>query len=55
MLKEVVKEDFTVKREGKKKYDRRAKERNETNWKEKSLHGNFPKSIADFVVTVSCQ
>ena len=55
MLKEAVKEDFTVEKEGKKKYDRRAKERNETNWKEKSLHGNFSKSIANFVVTVSWQ
>ena len=24
-------------------YDRRTKERNEINWKEKRLHGKFPK------------
>ena len=54
ILKEVVKEDFIVEKEGKKEeYDRRTKERNETNWKEKSLHGKFRKSIADFVDSVS--
>ena len=30
-----------VEKEGEKKYDRRTKERNETNRKEKSLHGMF--------------
>ena len=49
MLKEVVKENFMIEKEGKKEYDRRTKERNETNWKEKSLHGKFPKAIVDFV------
>ena len=39
-----------VEKEGEKKYDRRTKERNETNRKEKTLHGMFPKSIADFAV-----
>ena len=42
MLKEVDKEDYIMEKEGKKECDRRNKERNETNWKEKSLHGNFP-------------
>ena len=36
-------------------YDRRTKERNDKNWKEKSLHGKFPKSIVDFVNSVSSQ
>ena len=49
MLKEVVKEDFMVEKEGKKEYDRRTKERNET------FHGKFPKSVADFAESVSWQ
>ena len=36
-------------------YDRRTKERNEINWREKSLHGKFPKSVVDFVDSVSLQ
>ena len=36
-------------------YGRRTKKRNETNWKEKSLHGKFPKSIADFADSVLWQ
>ena len=36
-------------------FDRRTNERNETNWKEKSLHGKFPKSIVDFLDSVSLQ
>ena len=52
MLKEVVKEDFMVEKERKKEYDRKTKERNETNWKEKSFHGKFPKLIAEFVDSV---
>ena len=32
MLKEVVKEDFMMEKEGKKEYHRRTKERNETKW-----------------------
>ena len=36
LLKEVVKEDFMMEKEEKKAYDRRIKERIETNWKEKS-------------------
>ena len=39
-----------VEKEGEKKYDRKTKEMNETNRKEKSLHGMCPKSIADFAV-----
>ena len=31
------------------------KKRNETNWKEKSLNGKFPKSIVDFADSVSWQ
>ena len=53
MLKEVVKEDFMMQKEGKKEYNRRSKERNETNWKEKSLLEKFPKSIVDFADSVS--
>ena len=52
MLKELVKEDFMVEKERKKEYDRKTKERNETNWKEKSFHGKFPKLIAEFVDSV---
>ena len=55
MLKDVVKEDFMMKKEGKKEYDRKTKERNETNWKEKRSHGKFPKSIVDFTNSVSWQ
>ena len=55
MLKEVVKEDFIMEKEGKKEYDRKAKKRNEANWKEKSLHGKFPKSIVDFADSVFWQ
>ena len=55
MLKEVIKKDLLVEKEGRKEYDRRTKERKETNWKEKSLHGNTPKSVADFVDIVSWQ
>ena len=36
-------------------YDRRTKERNEINWKEKRLHGKFPKWVVDFVDSVSSQ
>ena len=53
MLKEVDKEDFIMEKEGKKECDRRNKEKNETNWEAKSLHENFPKSIADFADSVS--
>ena len=42
VLKEVVKEDFMMEKEGKKEYDRRTKERNETNWKEKKLIRKVP-------------
>ena len=52
MLKELVKEDFMVEKEGRKEYARRNKERNETNCKEKILHGKFPKSVADFTDSV---
>ena len=52
MLKEVVKEDFMVEKEGRKEYARRNKERNETNCKEKILHGKFPKSVVDFTDSV---
>ena len=52
MLKEVVKEDFMVEKEGRKEYARRNKERNETNCKEKILHGKFPKSVGDFTDSV---
>ena len=55
MLKEVVKEDFMVEKERRKEYARRNKERNKTNRKEKSLHGKFPKSVADFVDSVLWQ
>ena len=55
MLKEAVKEDFIMEKEGKKEYGIRTKKRNETNWKEKSLHGKFPKSIADFADSVLWQ
>ena len=39
--KEVVKDDFMMKKEGKKEYDRRTKERNETNWKKKAYMESF--------------
>ena len=55
MLKEVIKEDFMVEKERRKEYARRNKERNKTNRKEKSLHGKFPKSVADFVDSVLWQ
>ena len=55
MLTEVGKEDVMVQNERKKEYDRRMKERNETNWKEKSLNGKFPQSIADFANSVTWQ
>ena len=48
LSKEVVKENFIMEKEGKKEYDRRTKKGNQTNWKERSLHGKFPKSIVDF-------
>ena len=48
MLKEVVKDDFMVEKRGRKEYARRNKERNKTNWNEKSLHEKFPKSVVDF-------
>ena len=51
-LKEVVK-DFMVEKEEKNDYDRSTKKGNDTNLKEKSLPGKFPKSIADFVDSVS--
>ena len=41
MLTEVVKDDFVMDNKGKKEYDRRTQKRNETNWKEKSFHGNL--------------
>ena len=41
MLKEVVKEGYMMEKEGKKKYDRRTKERNEINWKKKRLYEKF--------------
>ena len=53
LLKEVIKEDFIMEKEGKKKYDGMTKKRNETNLKEKRLHGKFPKSIVDFADSVS--
>ena len=43
MLKEVVKENFIMEKEGKKEYDRKVKKKNEANEKEESLHGKFPK------------
>ena len=55
MLQEKVKEDFMVEKKGKKKCDRRTKERIETNCKEKTLHEKFPKSIVDFAGSVSWQ
>ena len=55
MLTEVVKDDFVMEKEGKKEYDRGNEKRNETNWKEKSLHGNFPISVVDFADSVSWQ
>ena len=45
MLKEVVMEDFIMEKEGKKEYDKSTKETNETDWKEKSLHGKFPNQL----------
>ena len=42
-----------MEKEGKKKYDRMTKKRNETNLKEKRLLGKFPKSIVDFADSVS--
>ena len=53
--KEVVKEDFMVDKERRKDYGRRNKERNRTSWKEKRLHGKFPKSVEDFADSVSWQ
>ena len=44
-----------MEKEEKKAYDRRIKERNETNWKEKTWHGKFPRSIVDFADSVSWQ
>ena len=55
MLKEVVKEDFVVEKETRKKYARTNKEINKTNRREKSLHGKFPKSVADFADSVLWQ
>ena len=52
MLNEVGKEDFMVEKEGEKEFDTRNKERNETNWKEKSLHGKVLKSTVDFADSV---
>ena len=52
MLKAVGKEDFMVEKERRKEYARRNKERNKTNQKEKSLHGNFPKSVVHFADSV---
>ena len=53
MLKAVVKEEFMVeKREGKSMLEG-IKKRNKTNWKEKSLHGKFPKSVVHFADSVS--
>ena len=42
-----------VEKRGRKEYARRNKERNKTNWNEKSLHGKFPKSVVDFTDSVS--
>ena len=39
--KEVVKDDFMMEKEGKKEYDRRTKERNETTWKKKAYMESF--------------
>ena len=44
-----------MEKEGKKEYDRRTKKGNQTNWKERSLHGKFPKSIVDFADSVVWQ
>ena len=44
-----------VDKEGKKEYDRRTKEKDEANWKERSLHGEFPKSSAEFANSVLWQ
>ena len=55
MLKGVAKEDFMMEKERKKEYGRRTKERSEINWKEKSLHGEFPKSVVDFADCVLWQ
>ena len=55
MLKEVVKEGCMMEKEVKKKYNRRTKERNEINWKKKSLYEKFSKLIVDFADSVSWQ
>ena len=55
MLKEVVKEDFMVEKEENKECYRKNKERNEANWKERNLHGKFPKWIVDFPDSDSLQ
>ena len=44
-----------VEKERWKEYARRNKQRNKTNWKEKSFHGKFPKSVVDFADSVSWQ
>ena len=53
MLKVVIKEDFMVEKDRRKKYAIRNKERNKTNWKEKSLHVKLPKSVVHFADSVS--
>ena len=55
ILKEIVKKDFMKEKEGKKEYDRTTKERSETNWEERSLHGKFPKSTVNFTKSVLWQ
>ena len=55
MLKEVFQENFVMEKEGRKESGRRTKKRNETNWKEKNLHGKFPKSVVDFADSVLWQ
>ena len=49
MLKGEVKKEFMMEKEGKKEYDRRNNERDE------SSHEKFPKSIVDFADSVSWQ
>ena len=43
VLKEVATENFKMEKEDKKDNNRRTEERNETNWKKKSLHRKFSK------------
>ena len=49
VLKGEFKKEFMMEKEGKKEYDRRNKQRNE------SSHEKFPKSVIDFADSVSWQ